>query len=94
MENNFQLAFFKTALVFEIFEFDEIFKNVGEDKYDIPVGLEILLKSAGISTTRGIIYSEVRGTYLHGAVLPLIDMATLIKAQYKIKEAVTEKQHK
>jgi len=80
-----QVAFFKILCAFELPDFDQIFKKVDENKYDTPVELEILLKSTGLSTMRGIIYSELRGTYLQNAILPLIDIASLVKKNKKSK---------
>ena len=85
-EEEQELAHFKIMCVFELPEFDEIFTKVEENKYDTPVDLEIMLKATGISTIRGVIFSELRGTYLQGALMPLIDMVTLIKDQRKKAE--------
>src|SRR6266496_3751975 len=81
VKDNFKAAYFKLLCVFEFPDFDQIFKKIEEKRYDTPIELEILLKSTGISTIRGVIYSELKGTYLHNAVMPLIDMASLVKAQ-------------
>jgi len=80
-----KLANFKTACLFEVADFEKIFVKAGENTFDIPVDLEIILKSAGISTTRGVIFSELRGTYLHGAILPLIDIATPVRIAHEQK---------
>lgn len=48
-----------------------------------------MLKGVGHSTMRGKIFSEVRGTYLHAAVFPLIDIATLVNEQRKNKDKET-----
>ncbi len=76
-----KVAFFKTLCIFEIQEFEKIFIKNSEGVFDMPEDLEILLKSIGISTTRGIIYSEVRGTFLHGAIMPLVDIPAIVMAQ-------------
>jgi hypothetical protein len=73
------MARFKIACVFELPEFNRILTKIEENKYEIPEDLEIILKSAALASARGVIYSELRGTYLHGAILPLIDIATLVK---------------
>ena len=73
------LAVFKTICVFELPDFDKYFTKVGGKQYDIDIDLEIILKSTGISTTRGMVVSELRGTYLHNAILPLVDMAKLVR---------------
>ena len=66
--------------------FDDYFtKNEKENKYEVPEELEIVLKSAGISTSRGIIFSELEGTYLQGIILPLVDIASLVKKNIKKK---------
>jgi len=72
---------FKTVMGFELPDFHKIIKRIDDNIYDVPVELEIILKSAGISTIRGVIFSELRGTYLQSIVLPLIDIATLIQKQ-------------
>ena len=86
-----KMAFFKLLTSFEIMNFEESFKKVDDHKFEVPLALEILLKSAGLSTIRGVIYSELRGTYLQGAVLPLIDIAGIIMENRKKEE---EKQKK
>lgn len=80
-EDSKELARFSTLCVFELKDFENIFKETSDGRFETPVDLEIILKSAGISTTRGIMVSELRGTYLHNAILPVIDMATLINEQ-------------
>jgi hypothetical protein len=72
------LAYFKLLTVFQVLNFDDVFKKVDHNVFDVPLQLEILLKSAGLSTIRGVIYSELRGTYLNNAILPLIDIASVI----------------
>jgi hypothetical protein len=80
------LSSYKTICVFELQDFDKLFIKVADNQYDMDVDLEIILKSTAISTTRGMIISELKGTYLHGAILPLVDMASLIKAQRAERE--------
>jgi len=75
-----QLAAFKMACIFQLPDFETIFTKQEENKYDMPVDLEIILKSASLSSVRGIIFYELRGTYMQGAILPLVDLATLIKS--------------
>jgi hypothetical protein len=78
--NNATLAFFKLYCVFEIMDFENIFKYIEPTIYETPLELEIFLKSSSLSTIRGIVYSELRGTYLQHSILPLIDIASIIKA--------------
>lgn len=84
--SQFQLANFKGLSVFGFPNFEKIFTLLKDDIYDVPVELEIYLKNEGLATMRGILYSELRGTYLSKAVLPLIDVAPLIfEARKKIE---------
>lgn len=72
-ENPEPLGIIETALAFEIENFSEsILLEKNENTYIIPENLEILLRTISISTTRGIMYSHFKGTYLHKAILPII----------------------
>jgi hypothetical protein len=81
VSNNTEVANFKIICVFELPDFENVFSKVSDTKYDTPIELEIILKSASVSTLRGVIASEVKGTYLQGTVLPLIDMDSLVRSQ-------------
>lgn len=61
-----------SATAFEIRDFDAVVKSVEGNKHTMPIELENLLKSIAISTMRGIMFSEFRGTHLNNAVLPII----------------------
>lgn len=43
------------------------------DKVELPEPIMVTVNSIAISTTRGMLYSELKGTYLHSAILPLLD---------------------
>jgi hypothetical protein len=72
VHRNTLVATIGTVCVFEVQNFQEIFKLVEDNKYYIPPEIDVLLKSVSISTTRGVIFSEFRGTYLLNATLPII----------------------
>ncbi len=87
-KQNDKVADLKTLCVFELPDFEQSFIINDENKtIDTPFELEVILKAASLSTTRGIISSELRGTYLQNAVLPLIDMVTVIKNAKEKMEA-------
>lgn len=44
-----------------------------EDKINLPDNFISALNSISISTTRGIMFTTFKGTFLHNATLPLID---------------------
>jgi len=48
---------------------------------NFPEKVVVTLNSIAISTTRGIMYSEFRGTQLHGAVLPMVDPRQFAKPE-------------
>jgi hypothetical protein len=65
-------ASISVGCVFDVDNFDEVIKKQNETLYNVPPELDALLKSVSISTTRGIMHSEFKGTYLGNAVLPVI----------------------
>ena len=78
-----EVGTFKTLCGFELPDFNNVFTKITDNKYDTPMELEIILKSSSLSTSRGVVAAECKGTYLQGAVLPLIDMNALIRNQRK-----------
>ncbi|MBZ0242335.1 MAG: hypothetical protein K8F24_03890 [Bacteroidales bacterium] len=70
-----------------IFKVDKLsdFYNETENQYDLPEQLVMTANSITISTMRGLMSASFRGTFLHGAVLPLIDPKA-IKADASNKE--------
>jgi hypothetical protein len=62
----------KTACSFYVDNFDNHIKMNQENIYNIPADLENAIRPICISTTRGIMFSEFKGTYLHHVVLPVV----------------------
>jgi hypothetical protein len=69
------LARLGMACAFELENFDDVLIKQAENNYIVPPDLEMLTKTVAISTARGILFSELRGTYLAGAVLPMLILA-------------------
>ena len=67
----------KTQCVYHIDQFADITAKGSDGKIKIPKQLTDTLNSISLSTTRGIMFSAFRGTYLHHAVLPVIDPTKL-----------------
>jgi hypothetical protein len=67
------LGALSVSCIFEIVNFDEVIKIEENDRLDIPQRLIETLNTISISTTRGVMFSTFKGTFLHGAVLPIID---------------------
>ena len=56
-----------------IFEFENLSSHVVEKEVKLPSDIIIAMNSISISTIRGIMFSTFKGTYLHNAILPVID---------------------
>lgn len=61
--------------VFNIEDFPNVWK---EHNNDLPIHIRIILNSISISTTRGIFYAYVKGTYLENAILPIVDPQQMV----------------
>jgi hypothetical protein len=51
----------------------------------LPSGIIDLLNSVSVSTVRGMMFSAFKGTFLHNAVLPVIDPKTFKVKPDKVK---------
>lgn len=71
------LAKFLIVFGYEVANMEEVFEKGKDGQLTIPVEFENVLKAISLSTTRGIIFSELRGTALHNAVLPIIFIDSL-----------------
>jgi hypothetical protein len=80
------IASITTACGFEIQNFDEAFPNGSKDEYLADRDLDLALKNISISTTRGVMFGEFRGTPMHNAILPIIDPSTLVTHNKPILE--------
>jgi len=77
-KNADKYGFVKVNCIFGIANFMS-FVDEKTKKADFPKQLVTSLNSISISTTRGIMYDQFRGTFLHGAILPIIDPTFLEK---------------
>lgn len=68
-----KLAFFKATCIFYVESVLNYRSQTNPDLYDLPQGLVSELNTIAISTARGIMFGQFRGTYLHNAILPVID---------------------
>jgi len=70
-------ASIKTSCVFlveNILDFD----SSGSHQIDLPEHFLITLNSISLSTTRGIMFSQFKGTFMHNVFLPIVNPSTLI----------------
>jgi hypothetical protein len=72
-EDKQMLGHFESALGFEIENFAEAIPfDKDQNVYMVPLQLEVPLRTIAISTTRGLMYAKLQGTYLQKAILPII----------------------
>jgi hypothetical protein len=77
-DNNYCYGAIDTSCNFQIHNIDNfIVKKTG--LVDLPQQVIVTLNSIAISTSRGIMFSELKGTHLHGAILPIIDPVQFAK---------------
>jgi len=69
-ESEETLANLSASLIFEI---ENLSHYVFEKELKLPSDVIIALNSISISTVRGIMFSAFKGTYLHNAILPVVD---------------------
>jgi hypothetical protein len=68
-----ELGKITVSCIFEIANFSEVIILGPDGQQTIPQHLIEMLNSISISTTRGVMFATYKGTYLHTAVLPIID---------------------
>ncbi len=73
------LAKIEAVCVFEIEKFDEVLKLNENNLYDVPGELNDTIRPVSISTVRGIVYSEFRGTPLHNAIMPVVYLKDFVE---------------
>ncbi len=66
------LGSLKASCVFEIANFDD-FRSKKTQQISLPDNLAVMLNSISISTIRGVMFSQFKGTFLQNAILPIID---------------------
>jgi hypothetical protein len=59
------------------FEFPDLQSFFDGKKVNLPAEVVLSINAIAVSTTRGMLFSLFRGTYLHQAIMPVIDLNTL-----------------
>src|SRR4030042_4258852 len=80
-----RLGNIKVSCHFQIPELDTFILPGQQDQINLPSNIIDLLNSVSISTLRGMMFSTFKGTYLHNAVLPVIDPKTFKSKPDKVK---------
>ena len=63
----------RVSNVFHVVNFDEFKGDKTDSTVSFPKEIIDVFNSIAISTTRGVMFTSFRGTFLHNAVLPVID---------------------
>lgn len=66
------LASIVVACSFDVENFSDAITKRNDGVYQIPVDVDVVMKTMSVSTIRGIMFSEFKGTYLYRAILPII----------------------
>jgi len=61
------------SCIYSVTGFDDVVRVKADGNLDLPQLLVEKMNTLSISTTRGIMFSAFKGTFLHNAFLPLID---------------------
>lgn len=69
------------ACIFSVANFDEVITMKTETYAEINEAFAEALNSIAVSTTRGVMFGVLKGTFLHYAFLPIIDIKGLKKNQ-------------
>lgn len=76
------LASMKASCIFEVANIDE-FLTENAQQVALPDNILVMLNSVSISTIRGLMFAQFKGTFLHNAILPIIDPNSFIKNVFK-----------
>jgi hypothetical protein len=79
------LGALSVSCIFDITNFEDVIKIEADGKVNIPQRLIETLNIISISTTRGVMFSTFKGTFLHSAILPIIDPQQLNTDSEKIE---------
>ncbi len=66
------LASLQVACGFEIVSFESIMKKDKEGNFLIPHNFHVTTNRIAAATARGILYAQLRGSYLQNAILPVL----------------------
>jgi hypothetical protein len=72
-DHSFVLGTIRVSCIYSILNFEEMIKTNETGNLEVNPTLVDILNSISISTTRGVMFSTFKGTFLHAAVLPVID---------------------
>jgi hypothetical protein len=72
-----QFAHAKISCVYDLPELEKYY-DTANNKVKFPTTIGVTLNSISLSTSRGVLFTLFRGTFLHHAILPIVDPKTFI----------------
>ncbi len=78
LEEKKDVGSISVSLIFEIENFAEVVTIIDDNNFKLTEAVKDVLNAISISTTRGVMFSTFKGTYLHNAILPVVDARQLI----------------
>ena len=85
--NEAQLASITVGCIFEVINLEE-FIDTKTKQVNLSESILNTFNAISISTVRGIMYSQFKGTFLQHAILPVIDTAAIMKTNNQADQAV------
>ena len=79
---NTQFAHAKISCIYDLPDVDK-FMDKENNKIQLPEIIGVTLNSISISTSRGVMFTLLRGTFLHNVILPIVDPKTLALTESK-----------
>ncbi len=67
------LGALSVSCIYYVENYEKLIKILDNGRLNIPKSFLDTLNSISISTTRGVLFSTFKGTFLHNAILPLIN---------------------
>lgn len=77
-----QLGFLKGSCIFEVINFNDFLID-SNGQVTFPESAVITFNSITLSTIRGLMFAQFRGTHLHNAILPVLDPTSFKKDNVK-----------
>lgn len=68
-----KVAFMKTTCIYHLESLEDYRSKTDPSRFELPQNLVTELNTISISTTRGVMFSQFRGTFLHNAILPVVE---------------------
>ena len=90
IDESLVFAKFTGAFGFKVEEFEQSFERISDKRIKVYPQLDKLLQSVTVSTMRGIIFSDLRGTPLHKAIMPLINIDAMHQSDVNLLEKLKE----